>query len=119
MNRLQEQFLNYQLLGAEEIPKEVKESAGLDDDDPHRVDVLWGYLRNIKKPGTKTLEFDLFKVAETVMTIPHSNAGEERIFSLINKNKTPSRSSLQAGGHKNSHRGSTVVEAIEGRSRQS
>ena len=28
------------------------------------------------------------------MTIPHSNAGEERIFSLINKNKTPSRSYL-------------------------
>ena len=32
------------------------------------------------------------------MTIPHSNAGEERIFSLINKNKTPSRSSLQIEG---------------------
>ena len=48
-------------------------------------------------PGTKTLEFYLlFKVAQTVMTIPHSNAGEERIFSLINKNKTPSHSSLQA-----------------------
>ena len=29
---------------------------------------------------------------EVVMTIPHSNAGEERIFSLINKNKTPSSS---------------------------
>ena len=30
------------------------------------------------------------------MTIPHSNASEERIFSLIDKEKTPSRSSLQA-----------------------
>lgn len=28
----------------------------------------------------------------------HSNAGEERIFSLINKNKTPSRSSLSLEG---------------------
>ena len=99
MNSLQEQFLNYQLLEAEDISKQVKESAGLDDDDPHRIDVLWGYLRNIKVPGTNTLEFDLlFKVAQTVMTIPHSNAGEERVFSLINKNKTPSRSSLQADG---------------------
>ena len=82
MNRLEQQFLNYQVLGAGEIPKEAKEYAGLhvDDDDPHRIDVLWGYLRNIKKPGTKTLEFDLlFKIVETVMTIPHSNAGEERI----------------------------------------
>ena len=32
------------------------------------------------------------------MTIPHSNAGEERIFSLSNKNKTPSRSSLNLDG---------------------
>lgn len=32
------------------------------------------------------------------MTIPHSNAAEERIFSLVNKNKTPTRSSLNADG---------------------
>ena len=32
------------------------------------------------------------------MTIPHSNAGEDRIFSLINKNNTPTRSSLQIDG---------------------
>ena len=74
--------MNYQLLEAEEISKEVKESAGLEDDDPHHIDVLWGYLKNIKKPRTKTLEFDLlFKVVETVMTIPYSNTGKEQIFS--------------------------------------
>ena len=32
------------------------------------------------------------------MTTPHSNAGEERKFSLINKNKTPSRNSLRLDG---------------------
>jgi len=53
----------------------------------------------MKKPGKNSLEFDLlFKVVEVVMTIPHSNAGEERIFSLINKNKTPSRSFLKLDG---------------------
>ena len=53
----------------------------------------------MKKPGTNSNKFDLlFKVAEVVMTIPHSNAAEERIFSLINKNKTPTRSSLNADG---------------------
>ena len=52
-----------------------------------------------EKPGTSSFEFDLlFKVAEVIMTIPHSNAGEERIFSLINKNKTSSRSSLKLHG---------------------
>ena len=99
MDQLNEQFLAYQLLSEEDIPSKVKGSAGLSANDPHRVDVLWGYLRCVKKPGSSTYEFDLlFKVAEVVMTIPHSNAGEERIFSLINKNKTPSRSSLKLNG---------------------
>ena len=58
-----------------------------------------GYLRNVKVAGTNELMLDLlFKVAEVVLTIPHSNAGEERIFSYINKNKTPSRSSLSLVG---------------------
>ena len=53
----------------------------------------------MKKPGTSELAFGLlFSVAEVVMSIPHSNAGEERIFSFINKNKTPSRSSLKLEG---------------------
>ena len=99
VDKLNEQFLNYQLFPEDEIPKEVKESLGLEDEDPYRVDVLWGFLKGVKTAGTNTLEFDLlFKVAEVIMTIPHSNAGEERIFSLINKNKTPSRSSLRPDG---------------------
>ena len=70
LNKLEAQFLNYQLVDEEQIPEYVKASG--------RVDDLWAYLRNL--------------------TIPHSNAGEERLFSLINKNKTPSRDSLQQEG---------------------
>ena len=99
INRLNEQFLNYQLLSADEIPLSVKETAGLSEENPHCVGSLWGYLRNVRKPGSSAHKFDLlFKVAEVVMTIPHSNAGEERIFSYINKNKTPSTSSLKLDG---------------------
>ena len=99
IDHLNEQFVNYQLLAAEDIPSVVKESIGLEEKDPYPVDVLWGYLRGVKIPGTNCFAFDLlFKVAEVVMTIPHSNAGEERIFSLINKNKTSSRSSLRLDG---------------------
>ena len=59
---------------------------------------ILGYL-NTLVPGTNSFEYDLlFQVAEEVMTIPHSNAGEERIFSLISKNKTSSRPSLQLDG---------------------
>ena len=73
---------------------------GLSNENPHgRIDVLWGYLKRLKTPGTSSFEFSLiFKVSEAVMTIPHSNAHEERIFSLINKNKIPSRSSLKIDG---------------------
>ena len=63
--------------------------------------VLWGYLKDVKKAGSSVHKFDvLFKVAEVVIMIPHSNAGEERIhvLSYINKNKTPSRSSLRLDG---------------------
>ena len=99
MNKLSEQFLAYQVLVEEDIPATVKESAKLTREDPFRVDILWSYLKNIKLPGSNECEFDLlFKVADVVMTIPHSNAGEERIFSLINKNKTPSQSSLSLDG---------------------
>ena len=99
LDQLQEQFLNYQLLSEADIPKEAKANIDLSEEHLYGVDVLWGFLRGVKKPGTNSFEFDLlFKVAEVVMMILHSNAGEERIFSLINKNKTPSRSSLKLDG---------------------
>ena len=70
----------------EDIPTSVKESVGLED--PYHVDVLWIYLKDVKKPGTRESEFDLlFKVAEVIMTIPHSNAGEERIFHSLTRTK--------------------------------
>ena len=105
MDRLNEQFLNYQLLPTKNIPTIVKESAGLSANDPHRVDILWGYLRGMEeKTGSRSYKFDLlFKVAEVVMIIPHSNA-EERLFSLISKNKTPGRQSLKLNGTLSSSR---------------
>jgi len=86
MDKLSEQFLTYQLLVEEDIPTSVKESARLEAEDPYRVDVLWTYLKDLKKPGTQECEFDLlFKVAEAIMTLPHSNAGEERILHSLTK----------------------------------
>lgn len=40
----------------------------------------------------------LSTVALLVLTLPHSNAGEERVFSLITKNKTKFRPSLKLDG---------------------
>lgn len=40
----------------------------------------------------------LFKVAKLILVLPHSNAGEERVFSIVHKNKTTFRSSLSMEG---------------------
>ena len=60
----------------------------LDDDGTkvthHWMDMIWGSLQE-KLPN-------LSRVALAVLTIPHSNAGEERVFSMIRKNKTDFRS---------------------------
>ena len=99
IDKLNEEFIDYQLLSSNDIPSSIKKSANLCEEDPHRIDILWGYVRGVKEPGTSQTKFELlFRVAEVVMTIPHSNAGEERIFFLINKNKTPSGSSLKIEG---------------------
>jgi len=96
--KLNDQFIAYQLLVTEEVIQAVRQKSGLqNEEDVHHIDDLWSYLATLKIPGTNEREFDLLvKVAQCVMTIPDSNASEERIFSLINKNKTPSQSSLQA-----------------------
>ena len=52
----------------------------------YRMDIIWS---EIKKSLPKWANIALF-----LLTIPHSNAGEERIFSIIGKNKTKFRSNL-------------------------
>ena len=99
VNILAEQFMAYQVLPDDVVPLSVKTDVGLDPEDPHRANALWTCLGSRREPGTNCPEFDqLFKVATAILTIPHSNAGEERIFSLINKNKTSARSSLLLEG---------------------
>lgn len=102
MDKLNEQFICYQTIDENDIPETIKASCCISDDENGklcRMDVMWSYLKGFKVPGTNEPMLDLlFKVAEVILTIPHSNAGEERIFSYINKNKTPSRSSLSLTG---------------------
>ena len=70
--------------------KESKVVENLDDDGTevtyHWMDMIWGSLQE-KLPN-------LSKVALAVLTIPYSNAGEQRMFSMIRKNKTDFRSNL-------------------------
>ena len=58
------------------------------------MDIIWGSLRN-RFPS-------LSAIAVTVLVVPHSNAGDERVFSMIKKNKTDFLSNLQLDGSLNS-----------------
>ena len=95
MDVLDEKFLVYQAMSEADIPAHiweestVSEKVDVESDDIvtyHRKDMIWGHLRD-KLPN-------LSRVALSVLTIPHSNATEERVFSLIRKNKTDFRSTL-------------------------
>ena len=57
------------------------------------MDVIWGFLKE-KFPR-------LTEIALSVLVIPHSNPSEERVFSVIRKNKTEFRSRLQLGASLN------------------
>ena len=64
----------------------------------HRMDVLWHYLSSMRAADSSFRFPRLTKVAKLVLTIPHSNAQEERLFSIVCKNKTAFRPSLDPKG---------------------
>ena len=74
-----------------EIPKEIWDAGAVRSDETkkivyHRMDMIWAHLRS-KLP-------EVTKIALFLLTIPHSNAAEERVFSMIGKNNTKFRSTL-------------------------
>ena len=53
------------------------------------MDVILGYMGNVTVIGSSELKFKrLSKIVKFVLIIPYSIASEERVFSLIRKNKT-------------------------------
>ena len=65
----------------------------------HRMDRVWSYIPEMKLPGMDIKRFGrLAKVVSVVLTIPHSNAGEERVFSVIRKIRRDDRANLHLQG---------------------
>ena len=102
-----DEFLDFQTLLDTDIEAKAWEEAKVIDGEEegvptvfhYRVDVLWWHIANLKIPGTNVPRFShLFKVAEIVLVLPNSNAEEERLFSIVRKNKTDSLSSLKLDG---------------------
>ena len=59
-----------------------------------RADTLWHELEKQRDPNGKRKFGLLAPIAKLVLTLPHSNADEERVFSLVRKNKTVFRPNL-------------------------
>jgi hypothetical protein len=79
MDQLEGQFLNYQV-----------------DDCPEfeRVDHFWSHMKSVKDENGQKKYNLLADVMLAVLTIFHSNADSERIFSVVTKNKNKFRPNL-------------------------
>ena len=106
LDHISVEFLDYQGMSKDEIPKDIWDEAICDEQDDgcnkvtyHRVDRIWSYLGEMKLPGMNTARFlRIAKVANVILTISHSNAGEELVFSVIHKIRRDDRGSLQRQG---------------------
>jgi hypothetical protein len=93
MEQLHEEFTDYQLLDESDVPNDVWEDAkirvqeGAAAATTHRMDAIWGYLGKCKMADGRVRFGRLAKIAQIVLVIPHSNASEERVFSMVRKNK--------------------------------
>lgn len=99
-NKLSEELLHYQLLERSDIPEHIWQMALVHDGDSQHyiMDVIWAHLQTLTNPDGSLMLEKLCKTAFLILTLPHSNAEEERIFSMVTKNKTKFRSSLQLDG---------------------
>lgn len=86
-----EEFTDYKTFQISELPDNALTDALLEeyeDRDEYRLDVIWYHLYHLKSLVGSNFRFrNLFSVAHLVLVTPHSNAGIERVYALIKKNK--------------------------------
>lgn len=100
MEKLKEELISYQLQEETDLPATVWEKAIVYQDSScgestlHSMDITWMYLAGRATVDGNRQFAHLSRVACLVLTIPHTNPAEERIFSMVRKNKTPFRPNL-------------------------
>ena len=72
------------MLGDSDIPDHVMESCKIDRGDL-KLDSLWSFIGEMKDHVENALHW---KFVRLILTVPRSNAEEERVFSIVRKNKT-------------------------------
>ena len=104
-SEMEEEFVQLAVIDLNVFPPSVLEETTIkvdkedDSQKVYRPDVLWWYLHELKIPGTSISSFKhLLKFAKLLLTVVHSNAVEESLFSRVRKNLTAYRSSLFLDG---------------------
>lgn len=94
---LENEFLEYQLLDDSELPDTSLVMADGTVEN-RRIDEVWSQIFEMKNFVTGLKRFPtLAKFITAILLIPHSNAHCERLFSMVRKNRTESRSSTAVG----------------------
>ena len=104
-SEMEQEFVQLVMIDLNVFPPSVLEQATIkvdkedDSQKVYRIDVLWWYLHELRIPGTSISRFKhLFKLAKLLLTVVHSNAVEESLFSRVRRNVTAYRSSLSLDG---------------------
>ena len=82
MDKLSEEFTEFELLRDDDIPKQIwgKATVKVDANNKtsyHRMDIIWHYISLMKAPDHTDCLPRLSKIAMLVLIIPHSNAQED------------------------------------------
>ena len=87
MDKLFEEFINFKSLSDSELSSGAWEVD--DGSKEYRIHTLWYHIQQLRSLAGNDQRFKLlFKIAKVILITPHSNAGTERVFSLVNKNKS-------------------------------
>ena len=93
LGKVYDEYIDYQSLPVSVAAAEANACGGdISAEDP--IDTFWNKPSQMKDPCGERRFTLLPAVAQLVLILPHSNAGEERVFSLVTKNKTKFRPSI-------------------------
>ena len=89
-DKLFDEFLDFYSMGEYEIDLTDAILTTYDDGtDGYRMEAVWYLLQEINSAVRNNFRFhNLFEVAKIVLITPHSKAGIERVYALVNKNKS-------------------------------
>ena len=93
MEKLFEEFIDFTSLSDSEVPPAAWKDAIVteynDGSKEYRIDTLWYHIQRLRSLVGNSQRFELlFKAAKLILTRLNSNAGIERVLSLVDKNKS-------------------------------